>query len=311
MGDNLKLKNFLLLLLLASFWGPSFLFIKIAIEYVPPITLANLRVGIAALFLFAILKIKKLSLPKIGKVWRHFIVIGLFNSAIPFYLFSFGETYITSSLAAILNGTTPLITIVIAHFFTENDRLSKVKFFGAIIGFGGLFLLVAPSLFNGSSKIIGIIAILMATTCYGINLVYSKKHMRGIKPIVTSTAQLFVATLFLLPFSFIIEKPYEIDYVSLNAILSILGLAIIGTGFAFMLFFKIIEETSATYASNVTYIIPIFGIILGFLILEERLTWNNYLGSLVIILGVMIANNMIKINHIIRFKKNCSSYFKK
>jgi drug/metabolite transporter (DMT)-like permease len=291
---NENIKNFLLLLLLASLWGPSFLFIKVAVEYIPPITIANLRIGIGAIFLFIILKIQKNRLPKFGIIWKHFAIVALFSSAIPFCLFGIGEQYIDSSLAAILNGTTPLATLLIAHFSTQSDRLTKAKFLGAIIGFSGLFILVLPSLFGASATLFGIFCIIGATTCYGTALVYAKKHIRGFKPLVVPTAQLLLATLFLLPFSLILEKPLSITYISDEAIASIFGLAILGTAFAFVVYYKIIEATSATYASSVTYIIPIFGMILGVLVLNEKLAWNSYLGSAVILSGVMIANGVFK-----------------
>ena len=139
---NDKIKNFLLLILLACCWGPSFLFIKIAIKYVDPMVVANLRVIIGAIILYVILKFRKINLPKFGLVWKHFAVMGFFSCALPFSLFATGEQYIDSSFAAILNGSTPLFTLIIAHFSTKNDRLTKSKIIGAAIGFFGLFVIL-------------------------------------------------------------------------------------------------------------------------------------------------------------------------
>lgn len=289
---NSQLRNFLLLLLLSSLWGPSFLFIKVAVEHVEPFTITVFRVGIAALLLYTVLKFKKINLPEFGKIWKHFAVMAVFGSGLPFALFNIGEQYVSSSLAAILNGTVPLFTLIIAHFATKNDRLTKAKFYGAIIGFVGLLILVAPSLIGVKATFLGIIAILAATTSYAIGFVYSKKHIIGIKPLVASTSQLFLATLFLLPLSLIFENPSSIISAPNKAILSILGLSILGTAFAFIIFYKIIEVTSATYLSMVNYIVPIFGVILGIVVLGERLSWNSALGCLVILIGVMIANGI-------------------
>jgi drug/metabolite transporter (DMT)-like permease len=242
-----------------------------------------------------ILKFKKTALPKSVNDWRHFAAMAL-SCAIPFSLFGVGEQYIDSSYAAILNGTTPLFTLLMAHFFIENDRLTKTKIIGSAIGFSGLFILVAPSLVGAKATFFGAFAILMAAACYGAGFVYAKKYIHGFKPLVVPTGQLLLATLFLLPFSLIFENPLEVEYASSAAIASVLALAVFGTSLAFVLYFKLIAETSATYASTVTYIVPIFGIILGMIFLDEKLTWNNYVASVMIIIGLMIANGTINIS---------------
>ncbi len=290
---NDQIKNILLLLVLGCCWGPSFLFIKVAIEYIPPITVGTLRVGIAGVLLYIFLKARKIDLPKFGKAWKHFAVMGFFSCGLPFVLFPIGESYVDSSFAAILNGTTPLFTMMIAHFFTEKDRLSKEKILGAIIGLCGLVVLVAPALITAKASVGGVVALLVAALCYGIGLVYAKKHVQSVKPIVTTASQLLMATLFLSPFA-LMENHGSLQEIPLSAILSVFGLAIFGTVFAFILFFKLIAETSATYASTVTYISPVFGMILGVVVLDEKLYWNSYVGIALILVGVMIANGIVK-----------------
>ncbi len=142
------LKNFLWLLLLASLWGPSFLFIKVAVGEIPPLTLVVGRVGVAGLLLYIALRMQGKNLPKFGPIWKRFAVVGFFSNALPFFLFSWGEQYIDSALAAILNGTTPLFTIVLAHFFIADDRMTRVKVTGTLLGFVGLVLLIFPSLLD-------------------------------------------------------------------------------------------------------------------------------------------------------------------
>src|SRR5262245_25064943 len=139
-------RNFLWLLCLAALWGPSFIFIKVAVGEIPPLTLAAGRVGLAALLLYLILRLQGRNFPGFGSIWKHFAVMGFFSNALPFALFSWGEQYIDSALAAILNGTTPLFTILLAHFLIEDDRLTLPKFLGVSLGFGGLMLLIGPSL---------------------------------------------------------------------------------------------------------------------------------------------------------------------
>ena len=294
MKNNNQVRNLFLLLLLSCCWGPSFLFIKIAIEYVGPMTMTATRLFIGGILLFIILKIQKTELPKFGKEWKHFAVMAIFSCGLPFTMFAVGEKYIDSSLASIINGSTPLFTLMIAHFVTQDDRMTKTKLLGSIIGFSGILLLVLPSLFDAKGTLFGIFAALTAALSYGIGFVYAKKNIHGFKPLVVPTAQLIIATLFLAPLALIFEKPYEIEYISNAAILAILGLAVFGSATAFVVYYKLIASTNATYTASANYIIPVFGVILGMVVLDEALTWNSYVGSMLILFGVMIANGFIR-----------------
>jgi len=296
--DNSNVRNFLLLIALGLCWGPSFLFIKVAIDYIPPITLTFLRIIIGAIILCTILKLRKINLPKFGKCWKHFTIMAFFSSAAPFSLFGFGETYVDSSLAAIINGSTPLFTILLAHFTTQNDHLTKSKIIGSTIGFLGLFILIFPSLTNSKSSFFGILCITSASICYSIAFIYSKKYIHGFKPLVVPCAQLIMSSIILLPASLIFENPSSINTISIAAIFSVLGLGILGSALAFVIYYKLLHETSASYTSMVNYITPIFGAILGYLILGENLGLNGIIGALFIMLGVMISNSIIKKKHL-------------
>ncbi len=294
MSSNLK--NFLLLLLLASLWGPSFLFIKIAIEFIPPITLTAIRIGIGAALLFTILKFKHRKLPKLKSVWKHFSIAALLQSAVPFTLFAVGEKSIDSSLAAIICGSAPLFTLVLAHFFTKNDRFTKSKLTGSGVGFFGLFILVAPALFGAQATLFGIFAVMIGAMCYAIAFVYVKKFikMTDFAPLVVPTLQLIFSFLFLLPVALIFEDHSTLKNASPAAIFSTLSLGIFGSALAFVVYYKILAATSATYTSMVNYMVPVVGVVLGMLVLDEQLTWNSYLGCILILVGVMIANGIIK-----------------
>lgn len=287
------MRNFLWLLFLASLWGPSFLFIKVAVEDIPPLTLVVGRVGIAAILLYAILRLQGRNLPKFGPVWRHFAIMALVQNALPFALFNWGEQHIDSALAAILNGTTPLFTILLAHIFVADDRVTPAKMVGVVVGFGGLALLIAPSLVDGvQASTWGLIAVAVASFSYGIALVYSRLNLRGTPPLVAPTAQLGLAALYMLPLSLIFEQPYQLPAPAWTAVGSLLALAAFGTALAFVVFYRIIERMSASYASMVTYLVPIFGVILGVLVLSERLHWTAYAGCALILVGVMIVNGL-------------------
>lgn len=286
-------KNFLWLLVLAALWGPSFLFIKVAVEDMPPVTLAAGRVGLAALTLVIVLRLQGRGLLPMGRIWKHFAVVGFFGNALPFVLFSWGEQHIDSALAAILNGATPLFTVALAHIFTEDDHITPAKLGGVLLGFGGLLVLILPSLGDGFvAGTWGLIAVVIATLSYGISIVYSSLHLRGLPKLVAPASQLTMAAVYLVPLALVLEQPYRLPVPSLAAISSVAALALLGTALAFVLYYRILEHTSATYLSMVTYLVPIFGVILGIAVLGEQLQWNAYAGCALILMGVMIANGL-------------------
>ena len=288
-------RNFLWLLVLAALWGPSFLFIKVAVGDIPPLTLVTGRVGLAALLLYVILRSQGGNLPKFGAVWKHFAVVGFFSNALPFVLFSWGEQYIDSALAAILNGTTPLFTIILAHFLISDDRMTPVKAMGTMLGFGGLVLLISPSLMGGIQLTTwGLLAATTAAFSYGIAIVYTRNHLRGLPRLVGPTAQLTMATVYLLPLSLIIEQPFRLPLPSWPAMGSLIGLSVLGTALAFVIYYSLLERTSATYVSMVTYLAPMIGVALGVAVLGEQLGWTTYAGCGFILAGVMVVNGVFK-----------------
>lgn len=298
------LRNFLGLLFLASLWGPSFLFIKVAVQEIPPLTMAGCRVGLAALLLFAILKMQgqQVSNHRRG-VWKHYAFAGAVGNAVPFVLFNWGELHIDSAVASILNGTTPLFTLLIAHFFTKDDRLTRNKMTGAFIGFGGLVLLVGPALLAGvKASSLGLLAVTGAALCYGIVIVYSRRYLRGLPGLVAPAAQLGYAALFLTPLSLLFERPLSLPMPSWPALGSLLALTVLGTSIAFVVYFRLLETTPASQLSMVTYLVPVFGILLGVMVLDERLAWNAYAGCAMILLGVMVVNGYISVTKIARWK---------
>lgn len=291
-------KNFLWLLFLAALWGPSFLFIKVAVGEIPPMTLAMGRVGLASVALYAILRLQGRQLPGWDGIWKHFAVMGFFSNALPFALFSWGEIYIDSALAAILNGTTPLFTIILAHYLIDDEHMTPVKAGGVLLGFGGLAMLIAPSLLGGvQATSWGLVAVTVAAASYGVAIVYGRKKLRGLPPLVGPNAQLIMATLYLIPLSLLLERPFQMPVPSWAAAGSLLMLSMFGTALAFVIYYRVMEITSATYLSMVTYLVPVFGLILGVVVLNEQPGWNAYLGCALILLGVMVVNGLFKITN--------------
>ncbi|MCA9979096.1 MAG: DMT family transporter [Anaerolineales bacterium] len=291
----MRLKNFLWILLLAAIWGPSFLFIKVAVQDIPPVTLVMARVALASLTLYLIVRAQGRRLPQLGRVWRHFAFMGFFAHALPFVLFSWGELHVDSAMASILNGTTPLFTVILAHFLVADDRMTPLKLAGTLLGFVGLMALVAPSLLGGVQvETLGLLGMAVAAVCYAITIIYSRQHLRGLPPLVAPTAQLMMAAIFLLPISLIVDKPYSLAMPGWPALAGLLGLSLLGTAVAFAVYYHILEKSSATELSMVTYLIPVFGIALGVIVLGEQLTWNIYLGFAFILLGVMTVNGVFR-----------------
>ena len=269
----MKLKNVHLLILLASLWGPSFLFIKIAIDQVPPIMLAALRIGIAAIFLNAFLYLRGHRLPIDRDFWKKTLIAGFFAQALPFVLINWGEQYVDSSLASILNGLVPLFTIVIAHFLVAEEKLTRTKLAGVVVGFIGLMVLVMPSLINGAEgSLSGILSITIAAFSYGIGLSYIRKNFVNTPSFTAPAAQLLSVSIYLVPIAHIAYPEFDFVTLSSNVIGSILALAFFGTAIAFIVYFKLIERSGAGYASLVTYLMPIYGVMLGVLFLDEKIT---------------------------------------
>lgn len=288
-------KNFVLLLSLAASWGPSFLFIKIAVEYVPPIAITAIRMGIGALILLIILQIKNTKLPPIKPLLKSFTIAALLQGAVPFSLFGIAEKTVDSAFAAIVGGTSPLFAMVMAHYVFPNDRMTKPKVYGAIIGFGGVFLLILPTLVNAHAEAMGVIVLLGAAICYASAFVYTKKYINisNYPPLTVPFIQMVISFVILTVASLIFEEHASMLNSSKGAIISLCGLGVLGTAIAFVIYYKLIERTSVTYISMVNYLLPIFGTVLGMLVLNEQLSWNDYLGGILVLLGVMTANGVI------------------
>ena len=289
----MKLKSLGLLVLLALLWGPSFLFIKVAVAEIPPITMVVGRVGIGAILLYAMLRWENGRLPRDRETWKHLAIIALVHNAIPFVLFGYGEQHIDSALAAIMNGTTPIFTIILAHFFTETDKLTGRKIIGVLIGFAGLIILSLPSFSDGVwATTWGLLAIAGAAMLYGVAIVYTRNNLRGLPKHVAPTGQMILATLYLIPLSLIVERPFQLPLPSITSLAAVLCLGVFGTALAFIVYYQLQETTDPSYVSMVTYLIPIVGVVLGLVVLNETLTWHSYAGCGLILFSVMIINSV-------------------
>ncbi len=275
-----------LLILLAIIWGSSFFNIKIATYSYDPITLALVRVIFASMPLLLICKLRKIKIEAFTKNWKWYALIGLFNIAIPFVLIAIGTAKINSYLAAILMSTTPLSGSILAHFFTKNEKLSFYKSTGVLIGFSGIILLFFDRVIINSENYIYALITILGSTFYCIGGLLTLKLKNKKNENVTTSTTLW-SVLFLLPFSLILESPWNSEP-TIASTLSLLYLGVIATGFAWLIRFRILTVNGLVFQTQVAYLIPIFGIIFGYFLMNEIITWRVLISLVIILIGIYI-----------------------
>ena len=281
-----------LLILLAIIWGSSFFNIKIATYSYDPITLALVRVIFASIPLLLICKLRKIKIEAFTENWKWYALIGLFNIAIPFVLIAIGTAKINSYLAAILMSTTPLSGSILAHFFTKDEKLSFFKSTGVLIGFGGIILLFFDRVIINSENYIYALITILGSTFYCIGGLLTLKLKNKKNENVTTSTTLW-SVLFLLPFSLILESPWNSEP-TIASTLSLLYLGVIATGFAWLIRFRILTINGLVFQTQVAYLIPIFGIIFGYFLMNEIITWRVLASLVIILIGIYIFKKITK-----------------
>ena len=278
-----------LLVLLSLLWGASFLFVGIAVQELPVLTIIALRVSLAALVLWGIALFCGHQLPRGRKTWQAFLALGLLNNVIPFGLIVLGQQTIGAGLAAILNATTPLWTVLVAALFLADERFSKQKLFGVLLGLVGVIVMVGPDSLAGISRNLGAqLAVLGATLSYAFASVFGRRFAAAkISPLHTALGQVTASSFILVPLALMIDTPWASALPSQATIFAILGLAVLSTAGGYLLFFNILERAGATNVSLVTLLIPPSAIAMGMLVLEETLQGIHFIGLALIILGLL------------------------
>jgi drug/metabolite transporter (DMT)-like permease len=254
---------------LSAIWGASFLFIKIAVATVPPATVVAGRLAGAAVLLAAISLARGVRLPADLRAWRPFVMIGITGNIVPFFLIALGETKVDSALAAILIGLTPIFTVLLAHRFTGDERLTSGRLAAVALGFASLLVLVGPSALAGlGSQIWPQGAIALAAACYAATAVYGRLPARS-SPEVTATASTIAGALLAVPLCLVIDRPWELAP-SADAMGAIAALAVLSTGLGALMFFSLLASGGATFAALTNYLIPLCGAGWGVLFLGER-----------------------------------------
>lgn len=277
---------------LALLWGSSFLFIKVSLDGLSPIQVVLARMCAGALVLGAFLAISREALPRRGAVWVHIAVAALIANIVPYFLFAWGEQRIDSTVAGTLNATTPLFTAVLAIGTHTEATISTLRAAGLVLGFVGAVLIVAPwQNFSGTAT--GALACLAAAASYGVSYVYMRRYLigRALSPLALATAQITAGALMLAAASPLLAR----QHVELTApvVASVLALGGLGTGLAYVLNYRLIQDEGATTASTVTYLLPIVAVILGAIVLAEPITWHLFAGAAMVLAGVALSDKRL------------------
>jgi len=285
----LKLKHWLVFILLGAIWSSSFMWIKIAVQEIGPITLVAFRVLFGLLFGVVVIYIQRIQWPRTLKEWTPLLVLSIANIAIPFFLISWGEQSIDSAVASILNATTPLFTILIAHYLLQDDKMTAPKVLGLLMGFAGVVILMSKDIGASLGSVLGQLAIVLASAFYAGGAVYARKTTQELPGILRSAGPLLPATVVMWLAMFMLESPVKFPQLGITWI-ALLFLGVLGSGLAFVMSYYLLHEIGPTRTSMVTYLFPLGGVILGVVFLDEALSWQLIVGAVLIVLSLIVAN---------------------
>jgi len=291
----MKIKEWFLFVLLGLIWGSSFMWIKIAVEDIGPFSLVAFRVFFALIGLIVAVVATNQKLVFNRVIVMKYLFMGGINIVLPFLLISWGETRIPSGLASILNGTMPLFTIIIAHYWLHDEKITWMRVFGLVVGFIGVVVLLSKDLTPEGlhTDIIGQLAVIAAAIAYATATTFSRRHLRGESPVIQSTLMTIFANLLIWPISFTAQSPFRLPS-NLYTWVALIWLGLLGSCIAYLIFFYLINTWGATRSSLVTYVSPIVGITLGIIFLNETLDWRIVLGTLLILSGIILVNFVTK-----------------
>ncbi|WP_246659158.1 DMT family transporter [Rhizobium sp. FY34] len=280
--------EWLMLAMLSLLWGGSFLFNGLLVQVWPPLTIVAARVFVAALALWGAVRLFGHAVPRSREVWLAFLGMGLLNNVIPFTLIVWGQTHIASGLAAILNATTPLFGVIAAHFLTSDERLTANRLAGVVIGILGVAWMIGPSVLGHVGDALwGELAVLGAAFTYAFSGLYGRRFKRmGLPPILPAAGQVTASTVLLVPIALMVDRPWTLPAPGLETWAALLGLALLSTAVAYLLFFRILASAGATNLMLVTILIPPSAILLSALVLGEQLEWRHLVGLVLIGAGL-------------------------
>lgn len=294
-GQRMGAREWAMLIALSVLWGGSFFFVGVAVREVPPLSLVLARVGIAALALWAVLAVSGARMPVVPGLWAAFLGMGLLNNALPFALIVWGQQHIASGLAAILNATTPLFTVLVAHLLTADERLTPAKAAGVAMGLLGVAVMLGTELLGGLGLgVAAQLACLAAALSYALAGVFGRRFRRmGVPPLASAAGQVTASSLILLPLALVVDQPWGLATPGAASWAAVLGLGLLSTALAYVLYFRILAVAGATNLALVTFLVPVSAILLGALVLGERLEIRHFGGMALIGAGLALMDGRL------------------
>ena len=287
--------EWMLLVLLSVVWGGSFFFNGIALREFPTLSIVTARVGLAALALLFLMKMLGQGIQLNRQILKAFFGMSFLNNVVPFSLIVWGQQHIASGVASILNATTPLFTMLVAHWFTTDEKINPRRLLGVLTGMGGVGLMMGlDSMESSGFHLLGQSAILLAAFSYGLAGVYGKRFAQlEIAPLATATGQLCASSMILIPLTLWIDQPWTLAMPSIEGMGSLLGIALLSTALAYVIYFRLLKTAGATNLLLVTLLIPVSAIILGVFLLDESLEPQHLSGMAVISLGLLLMDGRL------------------
>ena len=284
-----------MLILLSVLWGGSFFFLGVALREVPPFTLVLARLGLSSLLMLGFMAATRRAMPRRAGLWPALFLLALLNTALPFSLFAYAQTQIASGLASILNATTPLWGVIVAHLFTSDEKATPAKLAGVCAGLAGVAVMIGGAALSGiGTNLSAQLACLGATLCYALAGVYGRRFRAwGVGPLDVATGQLIAGTLLILPVALFVDAPWRLALPGTTTLLAIGGLALFSTTVAYFLYFSLIARAGATNTLLVTLLIPVTAILLGTLLLGEVLLPRHWVGMALIAAGLVAIDGRL------------------
>lgn len=275
-----------LVVILSGLWGGSFFFVEVALTRLPPLTLVLGRVGLAAPVLILLVYGLGQRMPRDLRLWKAYFAMGALNNLIPFSLIAWGQTEIASGLAAILNATTPLFTVALAHVLTKDEKMSVARFVGMLLGLAGVAVLIGAELLQGLGRhVIAQLAVLGAAFSYACAGVFGRRFKST--PLVTAAGQVTATTILMLPLALFVDRPWTLPGIGPTTLTALLGLALLSTAVAYVIYFRILATAGAVNLLLVTFLVPVSAVLLGVSVLGEALEPKHIAGMTLI--GLALA----------------------
>ena len=286
------IKEWGLIIILSILWGGSFFFVGVAVKEMPPLTIVLCRVALASIILLVIVYLKGDKMPSSPGLWGAFIIMGALNNLIPFSLIVWGQTHIESGLASILNAITPIFSVVLAHFLAREERLTMNRITGVTIGWIGVAMLIGIESLRGFGiEVMGQLAVVGATFSYACAAIYGRRF-KGINPLIVATGMLCGSTIMMTPLALVIEQPWNLSP-GITTLMALFGLAAVSTSLAYIIYFQVLATAGPTNLLLVTFLIPVSAILLGVVVLAERLAWNAFAGMGLIFIGLIAIDGRL------------------